>query len=359
MDILKSAISVCAKIYEMHGTFKSNKEKCQWLLELVGTIMISLQLQHDRNIVPEELRDPLLKLHQQLESCASVLDEYGRCSDFRRFVFGSSHREQFEESGRRLTTCHSAFSHTLSIQLAADQRNQQQQMDIKLEMIQLALERAFQSDQEQYCEDLHNAMQDAQLTEALNKLGVYDEGILHEAASSVAAPPARARMITNFEDAQACSWFIRSEAIEIDKKEVGKKKEKQAVRLGKPGSFGDVYSAMYCNDTPVAVKKLKFPTSARDMASSDVARASFAAFVAEVSFAFSLKHPNIVCTFGGVVDASEEPPCWIVMEKLERSMAEVTSTSRAKSDYVTRFTCRSQLITTTNSPSAKYKNWTL
>jgi hypothetical protein len=319
MDTLKSAISLCVKIYEMHGTFKSNKEKCQWLLDLVETIMASLRLQQDRNAVPDDLKEPLVNLHHHLESCAAVLDEYGRCSDLRKFVFGASHREQFEESGRRLTTCHSAFSHAVCIQLAVDQREQQQLIDAKLDTIHLALERAFQCDQQQYREEIHHAMQDARLHEAFQKLRmdhILDSG-------SLDAPPPRPRTITTFEDARNCSWFMRSETITIDKEEVGRDGELQPVRLGKHGTFGDVYAAMYCNHTPVAVKKLKFPISAHDMASSDAAPASFAAFVAEVSFAFSLKHPNIVRTLGGVVDEKAKPPCWIVMERLEKSLAEV------------------------------------
>ncbi len=360
MDTMKSAIGLCAKIYEMYGTFKSNKEKCHWLLELVETIMKSLKLQHDRNAVPEDSKEPLVNLHQQLESCAAVLDEYGCCSDFRKIVFGASHREQFEESGRRLTTCHTAFSHAVSIQLAADQRDQQQQMDAKLDMIQLALERAFQCDQQQYREEMRHAIHNASLLQALEKLGMSPEDIRHEAAISLAAPPARTRTITTFEDAQVCSWFMPSETIVIDKREVGRSRELQAVRLGKHGTFGDVYSAMHCNDTPVAVKKLKSPISAHDLASSDTARASFAAFVAEVSFAFSLKHPNIVRTLGGVVDALEEPPCWIVMERLEKSLAEVRSTSCAAADvHATRSTLRSQLTTRRNSHWTNQPNWIL
>jgi serine/threonine protein kinase len=59
------------------------------------------------------------------------------------------------------------------------------------------------------------------------------------------------------------------------------------------------------------------------MSSSRDCAAYFAAFVREVTFAFSLKHPNIVRTLGGVVDPEEEPPCWIVMERLDVSLAEV------------------------------------
>ena len=123
--------------------------------------------------------------------------------------------------------------------------------------------------------------------------------------------------------------FMPSEELTFDTKEVGKGKavSKTEVRLGKPGSFGDVFSAVHCEITPVAVKKLKYPNNAADLASYDAARASFALFVDEVSFAFSLNHPNIVRTLGGVVDAAFEPPCCIVMERLGKSLAEVTCAS--------------------------------
>jgi hypothetical protein len=325
MDTLKSAIGLCAKIYEMHGTFQSNQSKCNWLLDLVSTIMRSLTLQSARNAVPVELEEPLTSLHQQLESSVSVLDEYGRCGFFRKFLFGASQREAFEESGHRLTSCHSAFSHAVSLQLATDQRDQQQQMDARLRNIQALLEHASQSDAEQHRQDLLRAMQSAHLLETLRRLGISPDE-LHSGSSSSASFSVQARSIATFEDAKNCGWFIRSETVSFDKKEVGRSRELQNVRLGKSGSFGDVYSAIYCNDTPVAVKKLKSPISDRDLASSETARASFASFVTEVSFAVSLKHPNIVRTFGGVVDALEDPPCWIVMERLDVSLAEVRGT---------------------------------
>jgi hypothetical protein len=89
---------------------------------------------------------------------------------------------------------------------------------------------------------------------------------------------------------------MRSEELQFDTKEVGKGRNKSEiqVRLGKSGSFGDVFSASHCQSTPVAVKKLKFPSNIQELSSSDTARAAFAAFVAEVSFAHSLNHPNIV-----------------------------------------------------------------
>ena len=118
---------------------------------------------------------------------------------------------------------------------------------------------------------------------------------------------------------------MRSDELEFDLKEVGRGKNKLKMPVAfKSGSFGDVYSASHCRSTPVAVKKLKVPGSADELASSDAARAAFAAFVAEVSFASSLNHPNIVRTLGGVVDPDSQPFCWIVMERLEKPLAEVT-----------------------------------
>ncbi len=115
--------------------------------------------------------------------------------------------------------------------------------------------------------------------------------------------------------------FIRSEELKFEYKEFKKGQPLKELRLGNPGSFGVVFAALHCG-SPVAVKKLKSPTGVDDLISSDAARASFSAFVLEVSFASSLHHPNIVRTLGGVVDPSEDFPCWIVMERLERTLLE-------------------------------------
>jgi len=148
---------------------------------------------------------------------------------------------------------------------------------------------------------------------------------------------------------------MRSDELEFDLQEVGKGKNKlkMPVRLGKSGSFGDVFSASHCQNTPVAVKKLKFPASADQLTSSDPARAAFAAFVAEVSFASSLNHPNIVRTLGGVVDPDSQPFCWIVMERLEKSLAEVTLLPSLNWHSCNAFVipCRSHSITIKSSIS--------
>jgi hypothetical protein len=191
----------------------------------------------------------------------TVLEEFGRCNVVVRFLSGSKHAKQFLEAGDRLATSYTTLCHAVSINLALD-----------------------------FARDL-----------------------------SVSA-----RSVVTVEDAQSCSWFMRSDELVFDYREVKKGQPAKEIRLGKPGSFGDVFSATHCDRAQVAVKKLKIPTKASDVAASAPAAVAFAAFVREVSFAFSLKHPNIVRTLGGVVDCQEEPPCWIIMERLSLSLAEVT-----------------------------------
>jgi len=316
MDTLKGAIGLCVKIHEMHGTFTSNKVQCDWLLANVKNIMTVLQLQLDRGAVPPALEGPLVVLKEDLRASDAVLEEFGRCSDLKRFVFGSKHSSQFATAGDRLHTSLNFFCHAVNIHLALDERDAGAR---RWHMFEEALRR----DVQEYEHDLSVAMQDPNLSTKLEDLGISSKASTRHPQVSALAPAAGAPAILTFEDAQSCSWFMRSEELNMEYKEIKKGQPPKEVRLGKPGSFGDVISALHCGVTPVAVKKLRAPSSADDVASSDLARASFAAFVSEVSFAFALNHPNIVRTLGGVVDALEEPPCWIVMERLQRSLAEV------------------------------------
>ena len=99
-----------------------------------------------------------------------------------------------------------------------------------------------------------------------------------------------------------------------------KEDRKSKVWLGS-GTFGDVYAATYCGES-VVVKKMKSPINC-DAAQSASGSQALASFLNEVSLACALNHPNIVHTLGGVVEETEEPPCWIVMERLDRSLPKV------------------------------------
>jgi serine/threonine protein kinase len=101
--------------------------------------------------------------------------------------------------------------------------------------------------------------------------------------------------------------LLTANDVELESKD-GRKK----VLSGNPGSFADVYAASYCGN-PVAVKVLRFRPC----------DTSLQAFKDEVSVCLSLVHPNIVRTFGGVFKDKADQPFWIVMERLEKTLAEV------------------------------------
>jgi serine/threonine protein kinase len=316
MEMLKGAISLCAKIHDMYGTFTSNKEQCNWLLANVNNIMTVLKVQLDRNAFPQALEGLLVVLHEDLRASVAILENFGCCSDFKRFVFGSKHASLFAKAGDHLYHSYNTFCQALSIHLVLDER------DAGLRRWQV-FEEAYQRDWKQYEQDLGVALLGLNFAAQLEDHGISSQAAMCCLPFSAVAPSARAAAITTLEEAQGCSWFMRAEELKMEYKEIKKGQPAKEIRLGKSGSFGDVFSAVHCGATLVAVKKLRYPGKAEELASSDVARVSFAAFVAEVSFAFSLNHPNIVRTIGGVVDALEEPPCWIVMERLQRSLAEM------------------------------------
>jgi hypothetical protein len=333
MDTLLSAIGLCAKIYQMCGTFTSNKGQCEWLLSKVKNIQHVLEEQLARGALPETLMDPLVVLEEDLRASKTVLEEFGRCKAVMRFLVGSKHAKQFLEAGDRLATSYTTLCHAVSIHLALNERDhaarRDEQVNEKLQLIMQKLDSrpkiddadfqfAFQRDAQECEADLVKSMLDPELSAKLRGLGVRSN-----AGNFTRDLSASARSIVTVEDAQSCSWCMRSDELAFDYREVKKGQPAKEIRLGKPGSFGDVFSATHCDRTLVAVKKLKIPTKTNDLVSSASAAAAFAAFVKEVSFAFSLKHPNIVRTLGGVVDHQEEPPCWIIMERLNMSLAEV------------------------------------
>ena len=159
-----------------------------------------------------------------------------------------------------------------------------------------------------------------ELPQALSNLQlVAQDGALSQAGTSPAASSAGSKTPVTLAELQRCSWRIRSELLTFEQKE-GKKGKFIDVLLG-DGSFGDVYAATYCGER-VVVKKMKNPKN-YDAAQSASGSQALASFLSEVSLACALNHPNIVQTIGGVVDEEEEPPCWVVMERLEQQLPKV------------------------------------
>lgn len=205
MDTLKDAISLCATIYEMYGKFTSNKGQCDWLLKLVKSIMSSLEQQLTRSAVPENLQEPLLQLQEDLRGCKTVLEEFGLCGRFKRFVLGSKHAQQFNEAGHRLSTSYNTFCLAINSHLALDQRDQQFESILKLDLIMFALHQAVQLDFEDYKRDLETAMQDPDLSEQLSDIGISSSTSTYMGVSSFGLSSG-GRAIITFEDAQGCSW---------------------------------------------------------------------------------------------------------------------------------------------------------
>jgi serine/threonine protein kinase len=315
MNTLFGAINLCATIYDMHGKFTSNKQLCERLVGQAGRIATELKRLLDSGAVPIDLDLELVDLIGDLQGSVLVLQDYGHCSGVKRWVFGSKHASQFKEHYDRL---HMSYVH-LCLTLLVDRRDSERGLQ--------TFEEAFQLDVKEYEQAYGDALQNGELSAAvLEGVGVSPRDLERQRSFSVLAPAAGAAVISTMEQAQSCSWIMRTKELQMDKKG----ESANNVRLGQPGSFGDVYSAMHFG-TPVAVKKLRSPCSAQDLSSSKpAARAAFAAFVTEVSFAFSLKHPNIVRTLGGIVDAREEPPCWIVMERLQCSLADMDADASGK-----------------------------
>jgi hypothetical protein len=313
MNALKGAIDLCVKIYEMHGTFTSNKELCQRLVVKANLIVTHLKRLQDRGVVPLDLEDILNVLFNDLLGCIEVLEDYGRCSGFKRFVFGSKHADLFKTHEDRVHQTYEFFYDHLCLALVMDRHDRSPQP-----VREQTFEQAFHLDWQDYKQAYAVAVQNRELSAQLEAVGVSSRD-LERKYFSVLSTAVVAPVISTMEEAQSCCWAMKSKELQMEKKEQSSKE----VRLGKPGSFGDVFSGWHFG-TPVAVKKLRSPCSAEELASSDLdARASFAAFITEVSFAFSLKHPNIVRTLGGVVDPREDPPCWIVMERLQSSLTDL------------------------------------
>ena len=253
-----------------------------------------------------------------------VLKKYGFKSKFSRFVEGKKHEGRFKEAEERLFTTFNIMCHALSIHRSADAADHDHQ---QLEQ----LKQAFENDARQRRAELESVIQTLanpvaptssflvengifsdDLPEMLSTLQLVAQDLSSAGTSSIGSTGMGGSTVT-VADLQRCSWRIRSELLTIEQKE-GKKGKMIDVALG-DGTFGDVYAAMYCGEH-VVVKKMKNPKNA-DAARTPAGSQALESFSSEVSLACALNHPNIVHTLGGVVDEDEEPPCWIVMERLD------------------------------------------
>ena len=251
-----------------------------------------------------------------------MLAKYGFASKLRKFFMGSNHAGCFTETGQRLSVTHNILCHALSIHLAMDASDRDhEQYDM--------LKQALAADSHQHHADVHAAIQTPsllgvppdELSQAVSNLQlIAQDGALSQAGTATAvSSPGGSRLPVTLLDLQRCSWRIRGELLSFEQKE-GKRGKMIDVMLG-GGTFGDVYAATYCGER-VVVKKMKNPIN-RDAAQTAAGSQALVLFLSEVSLACALIHPNIVQTFGGVVDEEEEPPCWIVFERLDQSLSKV------------------------------------
>jgi hypothetical protein len=259
-----------------------------------------------------------------------VLNKYGFASKIRKFFAGTKHADRFMETGQRLSVTHNILCHALSIHLAMDAS------DRELEHHEMMMQ-AIETDSRLYHADVQSAIQmpsllgvsPDELPQAVHilQLVAQDNALSETGTAPAAYSPGGSSSSVTLADLQRCSWRIRSELLTFDQKE-GKRGKILDVLLGS-GTFGDVYAATYCGER-VVVKKMRNPAKCDAAHSASVSQA-LASFVSEVSLACALNHPNIVHTVGGVVDEEEEPPCWIVMERLDQSLPKVRPTHLQRS----------------------------
>ena len=334
MDLITSALEVCVKIYEMHGTYKSNQDSCKWLSDRAQVIQQTLEAQQTRKAVPQDCILALQCLKEDLSACQSVLLKYGFQTKLAKFLKGKKHEERFTECGKRLIATFDVFCHALSIQRSANVEDHERR--------QLELQQAFKNDHCLLHQQLVSVMETLKISappqsflseigvshtdlpQALTKLELVSHDFSGASTADTVARPSSGLEAVTFDMLQRCSWRIRSELVAIEQKEV--KGGKMDIKLG-GGTFGDAYAATYCNER-VVVKKMKNPQT-RDDALTAAGSQALASFFSEVSVACALNHPNIVHTLGGVVEEGLEPPLWIVMERLDQALPKVLSSLTA------------------------------
>lgn len=258
-----------------------------------------------------------------------MLYNYGCAGKIRRFLFGKKHAERFTQTGQRLSVTHNILCHALSIHLAMDASDRDRAAAAAVAERYETLKQALETDSCQDRADLQSAIEEPSLLgvspdeqdQAVHNLQLVAQDNARSDANTAPASgsPGGSEFAMTLANLQRCSWWIRSEFLTVEQKK-GKNGKMVDVKLGS-GTFGDVFAAEYCGET-VVVKKMKNPMN-RQAAESASGSQAVASFLSEVSLACALNHPNIVHTMGGVVDEEEEPPCWLVMERLEQSLPTV------------------------------------
>jgi hypothetical protein len=242
MHTLFSAIKLCAAIYDMHGKFTSNEHLCERLVGQAGRIATELKRLLDHSAIHIDLDQELGALIEDLHGSVLVLQDYGHCSGLKRWVFGSKHAFQFKEYDR----LHKSYVH-LYLSLLVDRRNSERGIH--------TFEEAFQEYEHAYGDAFRNGHLSAAVLEGV---GALPADLERHISSFDVAPAAGAPVISAIEQAQSCSWTMSSKQLQMEKKG----NSANNVRLGRPGSFGDVFSALHFGML-VAVKKLRYPCSAQ------------------------------------------------------------------------------------------------
>ncbi len=299
-----------------------------------------------------------------------MLTNYGFASTLKRFFMGSNHEGCFREVEQHLSETHNSFCHTLQLHMIMDARDRDHERDdrdhvrddILRHLVSILamnasdrvheldmLKQAQAADSRLHLADVQAAIQnpsqlgvppDEQAQAVSNLQLIAQDGALSQAGTATAVSTSGgSRLPVTLLDLQRCSWRIRSELLSFEQEQV--KGGKMIDKLLDGGTFGDVYAATYkyCG-TRVVVKKMKNPKN-RDAAQDTAGLQALASFLSEVSLACALNHPNIVQTFGGVVDEEEKPPCWIVFERLDLSLTEVLPLFLEHSHRIARSSCLS------------------
>jgi hypothetical protein len=253
MDLIKSALEVCVKIYEMHGTYKSNQDSCKWLSDRALIIQQTLQAQQTRKAVSQDCTFALQCLKEDLSACQNVLLKYGFQSKFNKLLKGKKHEGRFTECGNRLITTFDIFCHAMLIQRSANVEDHERH--------QLELQLAFKNDTCRLQKQLVSVMETLKtaappesflsefgvshddLPQALSNLELASLDFFGASTAVTVSRPNTGLEAVTFELLQRCSWRIRSELVCIEKKKEPKGSEMIAVKLW----FRHLWRRICCN----------------------------------------------------------------------------------------------------------------